>query len=156
MKNAGQLTAAQALSRLEALCAKAEHSTGELRRKLFQWHIPKSEADRIIASLSERRFVDDRRFARAFVRDKIAFARWGRLKIRAALSAKGVSADIIREALDSIHEKEYVKTLASLIAAKSRTINDADTFEGRTRLFRYAVSRGFEAELVGRIIRSQA
>ena len=90
-----QLSPEKALMRLEELCARAEHSSGELRRKLYGWRISGTDADDIIESLRRRRFVDDERFARAFVRDKYRFNHWGRLRIRIELRAKGVDGDVI-------------------------------------------------------------
>ena len=63
----------QALVRLEELCVRAERCEAELRRKLMQWAIVPADADSIIASLRARRFLDETRFAAAFVRDKYRF-----------------------------------------------------------------------------------
>lgn len=149
------ITPDKALARLEDLCARSEQSTGEAARKLAGWGVSASDAAKIIASLVERRYIDDRRYCHAFVRDKFRFVRWGKRKIYAALSLKRVDKALISEALDQIDEEEYYATLCELIAAKARTVTDADTYEGRTRLFRFAVSRGFEPTLITSAIRAK-
>lgn len=138
--------------RLEALCARSEQCEGEIRRKLHLWQIGEEDADTIVRSLRRRRFVDDSRYAGAFVRDKYRFARWGRRKIELALRQKRVDADIIAEALDEIDEDEYTEVLRQLIVLKSKSLGDMDAYEARTRLFRFAVSRGFETTIVSSII----
>lgn len=138
--------------RLEALCARSEQCEGEIRRKLRLWQIGEEDADTIVRSLRRRRFVDDSRYAGAFVRDKYRFARWGRCKIELALRQKRVDADIIAEALEEIDEDEYTEVLRQLIVLKSRLLGSADTYDARSRLFRFAVLRGFESTIVSKII----
>lgn len=140
----------QALVRLEELCARSEHSSGELRTKLRQWRIAPADAEEIIESLTARRFVDDSRFARAFVRDKYRFARWGRIKIRLQLLAKGVDTDIISEALELIDSKEYSRILArQLLARMRRSPNVQDPAE-RQKIFRTMIAKGYEPSLIAR------
>ena len=146
------LTAERALVRAEELCVRAERSSGEIMKKLRQWGIPASEARDIVDSLIQRRFIDDRRFCRAFVRDKVNFARWGRRKIAIALYEKGLDRDISAEALADIDSETYESNLRHIIELKRRTLTEPDTFDGRTRLFRFAASRGFEPELIRRFI----
>ncbi|MGM9862362.1 MAG: regulatory protein RecX [Muribaculaceae bacterium] len=142
------LTPQQAMVRAEEMCARAEHCSGEIRLKLRQWGIANAEAEAIVARLTANRFIDDRRFARVFVRDKVLFNRWGRLKIRAALIVKRVGGDIIAEALADIDAEAYAEALRATIDAKRRITPDADSREGRLRLFRHAAARGFEPQLI--------
>lgn len=150
------LTPEKALARLEDLCARSEQATGEAAKKLAAWGISATDARRIIDSLVSRRYIDDRRYCQAFVKDKFRFARWGKRKIYAALSLKRIDRSLIGEALDGIDDDEYLSVLEELIRIKARTISGADTYDGRTRLFRFAASRGFEPELISRVLRSMA
>ncbi len=146
----------KALARLEDLCARSEQASGEAAKKLASWGISSTDATKIIASLISRRYIDDSRFCRAFVKDKFRFARWGKRKIYLALLQKRVDRSLINEAFDEIDADEYQSALTALIRAKAATINDADTYEGRTRLFRFAASRGFEPDLIARVIHNLA
>ena len=148
-----EISAENALTRLENMCVRAEHCEGELRAKLRQWQLPASEAERILKSLKERRFYDDSRFASAFVRDKLFFGRWGRRRIAMALAVKGVSRDIADEALSEISEEDYASALYGVLRAKARGIKEGNTFEGRTKLFRSVVACGFEPGLVASFMR---
>ena len=145
-----------ALNRLEDLCARSEQCTGEARKKLYNWGLGQDDAERIIKSLIDRRYIDDRRFSHAFVRDKLMFSHWGKRKIMMAMMQKRVDRDFIEEALDEIDDKIYFDILKKIVLAKARTINDADTYEGRTKLFRFAASRGFEPSLIAQVIREIA
>ncbi len=149
------VTPEKALNRLEELCVRGERCEGELRTKLRTWQIASADADSIINSLRQHRFFDDARFAHAFVMDKVRFARWGRIKISMALRAKHVDRDIAAKALSEIDERIYTEALEAVIAAAVRRIGDeaAHTYEGRTRVFRAAVSRGFESDFAASTIR---
>lgn len=142
----------RALERLEQLCVRSEHCTAELMAKLRTWKITPEDTEAIIYSLQRRRFVDDGRFARAFVRDKYRFNRWGRIKIRMELRAKHIPADIIDAAMDEIDEEIYIAGLKALINSKMRVARGDDAFKIRQKIFRAAVSRGFESALVAKML----
>lgn len=145
----------KAAARLEAMCAASERCSWELLQKLRLWGVSRDDAQEIVDGLVERQFVDDERFARAFVRDRYRFARWGRVKIRAALLAKRVPSWMIDEALTEVDEELYLEALYRLLSAKIGSLKDeAFTYEGRTKLFRYAASRGYEPGIVADAIRS--
>ena len=138
--------------RLEELCARSEQCSGEVREKLRRWEIGDRDAEAILKSLISRRFVDDSRFAGAFVRDKYRYGKWGRRKIAAALYAKRVDRDIIDSALADIDEEEYEAVLRALLKLKIKTTGPLDVYENRMRLLRFAVGRGFEPQLVSRLL----
>lgn len=150
------ITPDNALRRLEDLCARSEQCSGEARKKLYNWGIPAKDTEQIISSLIERRFIDDRRYCRAYVRDKLMFSHWGKRKIKLSLTQKRIDRDIIDSELEQIDVDTYTDILKKIVLAKARTIKDADTYDGRTRLFRFAVSRGFEPSLVSQVIREMA
>lgn len=150
------ITPDNALRRLEDLCARSEQCSGEARKKLYNWGIQAKDTEQIISSLIERRFIDDRRYCRAFVRDKLMFSHWGKRKIKLSLIQKRIDRNIIDFELEQIDIDIYTDILKRIVLAKARTIKDADTYEGRTRLFRFAASRGFEPDLISKLIRDMA
>ncbi len=153
MKPKNPITPRDAQIKAEELCARAEHSAGEIRQKLIKWGIYPDEADRIVSAMIKARFIDDARFARIYVRYKIEFSKWGKRKVAMGLYQKRVARDIINEALDEYDDEKYIESLRRALDSKRRTLADADTYEGRTKLFRFAVSRGFEPDLVARELR---
>lgn len=151
-----ELTDNEAMVRLEDLCARAERCTHELRQKLYGWRITGARADAIINSLVDRRFVDDERFARAFVNDRVRFQRRGRLIIRRDLMVKRVPAAIIDAALAAIDEDTYSDNLIHTLRVKLRAMGSETLSDpmARQKLLRHAVSRGYEPSLAAAAIRS--
>jgi regulatory protein len=152
LKSRRPVSVDEAIARLEAMCARAEHCTFELREKLWQWSIPTAEAEKIIEQLKKTRYVDDARFARAFVNDKVRFARRGRLRIKQALEMKRIDTNIIDEALADIDEELYNLNLAYTIKQKAETLEDLSNYETRMKLLRFAVQRGYEPSLAAKAI----
>lgn len=138
-----EITEQQALNRLMALCARGEHSSGEMLQKMRLWGLADEAQARIMERLTKDRFVDDERFARAFVNDKIKYNQWGRRKIEQALWAKGVDRDVQQRVLDAVDEEEYIKVLRPLLRSKERSITARNEFERQMKLIRFAQSRGF-------------
>ena len=143
-----------ALARLQALCSRSEQSTADVLKKMAAWLLPPDARRDILRRLYDDRFVDDRRFARAYARDKMLFSGWGRYKIRLGLVKKRIPRDLADEALASLDPKEYEETALRVLRAKARGIREGNTYEGRTKLFRSAAQRGFETDLLSRLIRT--
>lgn len=153
--NPKPVTPEKALRRLELQCAKAEMCSCEALEKMKRWGLSSRDAESVLDSLTSRRFIDDSRYASAFVRDRYRFKRWGRRKIAYALSLKRIPRPVIQTALESIDVAEYETILRGLIRTRIGMMDAsvAKSFEGRTKLFRMAVSRGYEPELIARILR---
>lgn len=149
-----EITPAQALARMEDLCARSEQSSFEVRKKLAKMSLSSSTINKIMDSLVDRRYIDDRRYAAAFARDKYRFSRWGRLKIKRALQLGHIPSDYIDEALEQIEDESYREILTGLLRAKARTIKEGNSFEGRTKLYRFAIARGFDSQLIASIIKN--
>ncbi len=152
LKSRRPVTIDDAIARLEAMCARAEHCTYELKEKLWQWCIPAAESEKIIAQLKASRYVDDARFARAFVNDKVKFAKRGRLRIKQALELKHIDSNIIADALAEIDTKLYAENLSDTLKQKAKTLDDVTSYENRVKLLRFAVQRGYEPSLVAKAI----
>lgn len=148
------ITPENAMIRLQELCVRAEHCSHELRDKLYRWGVASDDAERIMQELKKYKFVDDSRFAAAYVRDKALYNRWGRRKIAAALVTKRIDRTIINDALEAIDNDAYRTVLFEFMKAKCRSIKEGNSYDGRTKLFRAAALRGYEAELISDIIRN--
>jgi regulatory protein len=139
-----------AYNRAAAYCATAERCRAEVAAKLQQWEVAPDAAERILRRLADERFVDDARYSRAFVRDKYRFAKWGKVKIAAALRAKHIDAETAAEAIDTIDEEEYLGILRDLLAAKRRTVSAANEYQLTGKLMRFALGRGYEMKDIRR------
>lgn len=146
------VTPENAIVRLETLCARAEHCTYEMMTKLRNWGISGDDAEKIINHLTDNRFVDDLRFAQSFVRDRYRFSGHGRRKIAMALAAKRIPRDIIDSALDEIDPEIYFDNLRHIVSRKAAGL-DLSVYDDRNKLYRHAISRGYESDLTVRAIK---
>ena len=115
----------QALASLMRLCARAEKSEGDARRLMRGWGVAEQDAEAVVARLVRERFIDDSRYAEAFVREKVRLSGWGEYKIRTALQRKGIRREVIEEALRQINRDEAGKRLAERLVHKMRTVRYA-------------------------------
>ncbi len=142
------MTEQEAYLQLAALCAQAEHCQQEMRDKMRRWELDETVQNRIIDRLIKERYVDDERYARAFVKDKIRYNKWGRRKVQQGLWQKRIDADIQQRVLDEIDEKEYLDILRPLLKQKRKNIRAASDYELNQKLARFALSRGFTFDLI--------
>ena len=142
------MTEQEAYLQLAALCAQAEHCQQEMRDKMRRWELDETVQNRIIDRLIKERYVDDERYARAFVKDKIRYNKWGRRKVQQGLWQKRIDADIQQRVLDEIDEKEYLDVLRPLLKQKRKSIRAASDYELNQKLARFALSRGFTFDLI--------
>lgn len=147
-----EMTEQEAYLQLAALCAQAEHCQQEMRDKMKRWEIDETVQNRIIARLVKERYIDDERYARAFVKDKIRYNKWGRRKVQQALWQKRIDDDIQRHVLDEIEEKEYLDVLRPLLKQKRKTIKAQSDYELNQKLMRFALSRGFTFDIIRQCI----
>ena len=138
-----------ALSRLQQLCSTKEYCSFDLTQKLTQWGI--EDGTRILERLMEDKFLDEQRYASAFANDKWKFGKWGRQKIAYALRGKHIPDNIIEEAFANIDEEAYTEMVKNELEKKRKSIKEKDEFKLKQKLFRFAQSRGYELDLVGRI-----
>nr|WP_320118062.1 regulatory protein RecX [uncultured Marinifilum sp.] len=146
-KNAKIISAKEALSKVQFICSRQEKCCSDIRKKLQTWNIEKQDRDEIIDSLIDDKFIDEQRYTNFYVRDKFRFNRWGRIKISYHLKQKQIPERIINEALDQIKEDDYKDSLSDLLTAKLKSLKDDDPYQLKSKLFRFAQSRGFESQI---------
>jgi regulatory protein len=154
MQKTMKLTDKEALNKAAALCSTAERCRMDIMRSLEKWGIEEDDKQRIIKQLIEEKYIDEKRFCHAFVNDKFRFDKWGRKKMAQALAMKQIPSDVVEEELAEINEEEYLETLRTLINAKRRSVKAKSAYELWGKLMRFGVSRGFEAELVNKCLKS--
>jgi len=143
-----EITEQEAYLRLTALCAQAEHCQQEMRDKMKRWEMTPEAQDRVIARLIKERYIDDERYARAFVKDKIRYNKWGRRKIQQGLWMKRIDDDIQQRILDEIDDEEYLNVLKPLLAQKRKSIKTQNDYELNQKLVRFALGRGFTFDII--------
>ena len=147
-----ELPPGEALNKAAAYCTLCERCVSEVTAKLTAWGVPHCEQEKIITRLIEEKFINEARYCHAFVNDKVRFNRWGRIKIRAALSEKRLPRELINEAMDNIDEEQYTTSLAEVIAAKRKELKGVNDYTTKQKIMRFAASRGFEPAMIMRVI----
>ncbi len=148
------ISVAQALNRAAALCARSEQAPGDIREKLIKWGLNTSDANQVIAQLTSQGFIDERRYARAFVKDRFAFNGWGKIKIAHQLRQKGIPSEAIDEAMTAIDDDAYRQRLTELLHAKWRTVKDREPRATWAAMMRFAASRGFETAIANECVKT--
>jgi len=145
-------TAKRALKKLQAICSKQEKCIFDARSKMQTWEIEQADIEHIIKNLVKNNFINEARYAQAFVNDKFKFNHWGRMKIAYALSQKKIPKELIDNALQQIPEEEYNQFLYTLLESKQKNTQATSSFELKKKLSSFAIGRGFESELVFTIL----
>lgn len=141
-----------ALNKAMAMCSKRECCRHDILDKTAAWGIAIADSEKIIETLKKERFIDEQRYASAYVRDKFNYNKWGKVKIAAGLRMKGIPADIIRESLELLDYDEYRSTLEKLISGQRRKVKAKDQYDLKGKLMRFALSKGFENGLIYEIL----
>ncbi len=143
-----QKSGAEALSALMRQCARAERSSGDARRLMARWGVPQQDRETVLQRLIELKFIDDRRFARAYTREKINLSGWGVRKIAAQLSQKGVAREIIEEQISGLDRDSMVERLETKLRRKLPTIKYKSKYDLKTKLIRHGASLGYDYDVV--------
>ena len=112
-----QMNALEAYGRLTAFCAAGEHCLSEVKERLRRWNVAADEAEALVQRLLDEGYVNEVRYSRAFINDKVRFARWGRVKISQTLQQKQISSSLYAPLLDDIDQEEYLEQLRRLLEA---------------------------------------
>ena len=143
-----EMTEQEAYLQLATLCAQAEHCEQEMRDKMKRWEIDETAQNRIIDRLVKERYIDNERYARAFVKDKIRYNKWGRRKVQQALWMKRIDNDIQQRVFDEIDDKEFLDVLRPLLKQKRKSTKAANDYELNQKLVRFALGRGFTFDII--------
>ncbi len=137
----------QALQSLMRMCARSERSSGDALRLMKRWGLADEDACKVLAQLQTERFIDDARYAEAFVRDKLNLSGWGAYKIKMTLRTKGVSKEIIEEVVaPMIAKTNMTERLEDIMRRRMRTLKFSSAYDAKTKLIRFAASRGYEID----------
>ena len=142
------------LTKAEQYCAYQERAQQEVRNKLYDWGLYPNDVEQIISNLIENNFLNEERFARTYARSKFNQKGWGRIKIKQALKFKKVPDKIIQKALKEIDGDDYFIKLTELIKKKNNVLAEKDDYKRRYKLQQYAMSRGYESDLIADVLKS--
>ena len=146
------MTQQEILSKLTALCARAEYCSHEMRQKMRKWGADVATEEAVLAYLVKEKYIDDSRYARLFVKDRIQSNKWGRRKVEQALWQKRIDEDIRQQVLDEVDEEEYLAVLRPLLKQKRKSTKAQSDYELNQKLMRFAIGRGFTFDIIRQCI----
>ena len=149
------MTESEGKTLAERYCSGAEHCCDEVRAMLERHKVEADEIALILKHLVKEGYVDEGRYARALVHDKVRFAKWGRVKIAQALWQKRIPADVADAALSGIDEDEYMTALRDVVASRYRQAKGATEYERKMKTMKSVCSRGYEPALVRKVLNLQ-
>ena len=139
-----KISEAKAFSRMSNLCARKECCVFDIQTKLKRLDLETEVVEGIINLLKKEKYIDELRFTKSFIHDKVRFNKWGKVKIKYSLKQKRVSENIINEAFMDFSDEELTDSLPVLLKAKWKTIKGKSDYDKKNKLIRFALGRGFE------------
>ena len=138
---------------MRRLCSRREYCVADIRSKLQKaLEGDEGKVEAALKALIEEKYVDDLRYCEAYAREKSSISGWGEVKIKYMLSAKGISKDIISQALTQIDTQRAASRLEKLLENKYRTLKDDPGW--KLKLLRFALGRGYSYDEINEHIQA--
>lgn len=137
-----------ALRKAALFCAYQERTQQEVRDRLKEWGVWGDDAEEIIAELIQQNYLNEERFAKSFAGGKFRVKGWGKRKIKQHLQQRGITGYNLDQAMKEIAPNDYRETLTQLLEKKRRSLPDANPLVIKQKLVRYAMSKGYETDLI--------
>lgn len=126
-------------------------SEKEVRDKLKEKKASSEIIERIIATLTKQKFLNDREFARLWVRQRITFKPKSKRIIALELRQKGIDKDLINDVLLDPGEDQEVNDLAQakkLVSSKIHKYKGMQRQEVYQKLGGFLARRGFNWDTI--------
>lgn len=145
---ANQYNYKNALQKMMKICSTQEKCKSDIYTKLKNWNVDDDLIEKIIQKLVEENFINEERYAKAFVNDKFKFNKWGKIKIRYELKLKQIDNSVIEDAIEIIDENKYYELAEEIVKSKLKTVKSGNIYETKAKLIRFAYNKGFEQEII--------
>lgn len=155
-KKRAKLSKEDALSLMQKYCAYQDRCQSEIRTRLIEHSVYGDALEQIIAELILDDFINEERFAKAYVRGKFRIKKWGKMKIIKELKYRRISAYSINKGLKEIDYDDYLATLNTLLEKKHRVLTSKDKWDHRKKLTAYATQKGYEYEVIKEVMSNNA
>ena len=141
-------------SKASTYCSKSEKCISELNQYLLKYSADSDLLTEVIEVLVKEKYIDEQRYANAFVNDKFRFSGWGKIKISYMLKQKKINQKIINKSLGLIEDEKYVDFLKDLLLKKIKTFKHKEYEQTKASLIKFALGRGFEFEIILEVIKT--
>jgi regulatory protein len=141
-------TVDEAQKKLEGYCAYQERCHKEVKAKLRDMRMIPEAIDIIMVHLIQHNFLNEERFAKAFVRGKFRIKKWGKNRLLRELKLRDISKYSIDTALKEIDLEDYENTLDELTLKRIAQVKEKNTYKKKKKVADYLLYRGWESHLV--------
>lgn len=145
-----EIVGKRAIKRAMHLLEKMDRTEQQLRRKLLEGGYPDELVEEAISYVKSYHYIDDERYARAFIRLNQDRRSIGRMKMD--LFAKGISADTIDRAIDEEYET-LPETLIQKLMEKKNFDPDAATRQETAKMYQYLFRKGFSRDEIMHVLK---
>ncbi len=112
-----------------------DHSEKEIRAKLLRKH-DADYVDEAVEKLIELDLVNDERYAENYAHELFEHKKFGKMRIKSELRAKGISADIANAAVEELFDEEEPDNIQRIVdIIGKRYYNRMDDEVGRKKVF---------------------
>jgi regulatory protein len=141
-----------ALTKAMRICSQRELCISDVKTKLESWGVTNPDTNKILDILLKENFINEARYAKAFVKDKFSHNKWGKIKIASHLKTKRIPPATITLALNSIDDSQYIDAIEAILKSHKKLVKAKNDHELKAKLFRFGLSRGFESSLLYELI----
>jgi regulatory protein len=152
MRQLKKYTFLEALEKLRKYCAYQERCHQEVRNKMYSWGFGAEDMDRACVQMMEENMLNEERYAKAIASGKFRAKGWGKKKITMALKQKGISPYLVKSSIGQIDEADYEKKLTTLLEKKAISLKAEHPQVKKQKLARYAIGKGYEPDLVWKVV----
>jgi regulatory protein len=138
---------------IASYCTYRERCTKEVREKLLLLKVKPEEVAEYLSIMHEQNFLNEHRFAHAYVTDKFWLNHWGRVKIRQQLKAFNVEDELIEKALSSINAEDYEQAILKIIEKYLPKVKGKPQYQKQQLILKHCYGKGFEPDVVSRLIK---
>lgn len=144
---------AETLSQFKKWCNKCERCRADFKARAQKFGLNPEDSDNVLATLEKEGWIDERRYAKAFVHDKSVIAKWPEKRIRLTLKTKAIPEIIVQEAMDQEYVLDEFTEIKRWIDRKIHNYKHNDKRKRYAALFRFLSGKGFPAERISEVLR---
>lgn len=135
-------------NKIEHYCAYQERCHEEVISKLKSLKISFDQIDEYVAYLIENNYLNEERFACAFVRGKHNIKKWGKVRLINELKLRKISKFIIDKALKEISSETYFTTFNTLAEKEWDSIKEKNIQKKKRKFCDFLLRKGYESSLI--------
>ena len=108
--------------------------------------------EEVINKLLKSRYLDDDKFTKAFIKDKLNFTTMGDYKLRKELERLGVSTSIIEDNISSIDNNILEEKIKKIIEKDLRTNKKYSGINLKNKIYNHLLTQGYSVDKVIEIL----